>query len=500
MMHDSPSSLELLGRWGLGTSVALYVAAQVILALYASHRFLTLWRWWRLPRPPRPRDLREWPRVTVQLPLYNERRVVERVIDAAAALDYPRDRLEIQVLDDSTDETYPRAVAAVAPHAARGIDIRVIHRDRRDGFKAGALAAGLVAARGEFVAVFDADFVPPRDFLRRALPHFASPEVGLVQGRWEHLNRDGSALTAAQAVMLDSHFVLEHEARMRRGLFFNFNGSAGVWRRTCIDSAGGWSHDTLTEDLDLSYRAQLRGWRFVYDGSIRVPAELPADMEALKAQQRRWTKGSIQTARKLLPRVLASRAPLPARIEAFVHLTNNLAYPLLLALGLLLLPVLLGTGLVSAVEAGALQAAVIATGLLPVTVFLVAGQCALGRRRRAALDVLAALALGVGLALNNARAVLEGLRGPAGEWDRTPKSGGGARPPRGARYASARGIAGRSELALGLYFGALALFGAGAGHGSAVPFLALLCAGFSYVGMGSLRASLAAVPGRGVRA
>jgi cellulose synthase/poly-beta-1,6-N-acetylglucosamine synthase-like glycosyltransferase len=235
--------------------------------------------------------------VTVQLPVYNERAVVERIVDAASALDWPRDRLEIQVLDDSTDDTRTLAARAVARARARGVHVVHRVRDTRAGFKAGALAAGLAEAKGDLVAVFDADFVPPPDFLRGATPPFGDPEVGMVQACWTHLNRDRSPLTAAQAVLLDAHFRLEHRTRADAGLFFNFNGTAGVWRRSCIADAGGWSSDTLTEDLDLSYRAQRRGWRFVFLEDLEVPAELPAHFEALQAQQHRWAKGSIQTAR-----------------------------------------------------------------------------------------------------------------------------------------------------------------------------------------------------------
>ncbi len=469
----------------------LYVAAQALIVVYSAHRYAILWRCWRRrgARPAAPPPPRVWPPVTVQLPLYNERRVVERLIDAVAGLDYPADRLEIQVLDDSSDETLAWARAAAAAHATRGIDIRVLHRDDRAGVKAGALAEGLRRARGEFIAVFDADFVPPRDFLRRMLPHFADPKVGMVQARWGHIDRDGSMLTAAQAVMLDSHFALEHEARMRSGLFFNFNGTAGIWRRACIESAGGWSHDTLTEDLDLSYRAQLAGWKFVYEGAVTAPAELPADIEALKSQQRRWTRGAMQTARKLLPRLLASPLPPAVKLEAFFHLTNNVAYPLLLALGLLLLPVLLATGHASPLVVWGLQLGVIVLGVVPVTLFLAVGQRGLGRGWRIGRDVLAALVLGVGLSLNNARAVIEGLCGRTGDWERTPKRGAG-RQTRGAPYGPARGLSGRGELALALYFAALAAFALIAGYWRAVPFLLLLLAGLGAVGVGSLRSRL----------
>ncbi|MBI5711066.1 MAG: glycosyltransferase [Candidatus Eisenbacteria bacterium] len=446
--------------------------------------------------PGRPAPPLAWPAVTVQLPVYDERLVVERSIAAAAALDYPAGLLEIQVLDDSTDDTCALAAAAVARHRARGVNIVHLRRAGRAGFKAGALAGGLSCASGELVAIFDADFVPPADFLRRTVPHFADPRVGLVQARWGHLNRDRSALTTAQAVLLDAHFLLEHGSRSAGGLYFNFNGTAGVWRRACIEAAGGWSHDTLTEDLDLSYRAQLAGWRFVFVRDVVAPAELPGDMEALRSQQRRWAKGSIQTARKLLPNLLASPLPPRVKLEAVLHLTANAAYPLLLALALLLLPVLVVTTGASPPVTWALQAGTVLLGVLPVGLFLAAGQAASGGRgARIAWDVAAALVLGVGLSVNNARAVLEGLGPRLGEWERTPKSGerdGGPAPAARARYTPAGAAAGWGELALALYSAVLAAFALGMRDYRALPFALLLVAGFGAVGAGSLRARLAA--------
>ena len=485
--------LECGARGARSVCVGLYVAAQALLVLYSLHRCLLLWRRWRAraalrPDPPPPCD---WPRVTVQLPVYNERRVIDRLIESVAALDYPADRLEIQVLDDSSDETSVWAVRAATRQAARGVDIRVLRRARRDGFKAGALAHGMRSARGEFFAVFDSDFVPEPDFLRRTLPHFADPRVGMVQARWGHLNRDASLLTSAQAVLLDSHFAIEHETRMRCGLFLNFNGSAGVWRRACIEAAGGWTHDTLTEDLDLSYRAQLEGWRFVYDDTTEARAELPVDLEALRSQQRRWVKGSIQTARKILPRLLAGPWPAAVKLEALVHLTNNLAYPLLL--GLLLLPLLAATTRGEPVVAAWTQAALVVPGLLPVCVFLAAGQRIRGRKHGLVRDVPAAVLLGIGLALNNARAAIEGMSGPAGEWERTPKTGSGRRDSRGRHYATARRSAGRAELLLAVYFAVVAVIAAGAGRWLAVPMPLMFLVAFGWVGASSLRASLRAV-------
>ncbi|HYM80735.1 MAG TPA: glycosyltransferase, partial [Candidatus Limnocylindria bacterium] len=443
--------------WLWAAAAATYVLAQLLLAVYSSHRYLVMWRWWRRRRVSEagvePR-LESWPSVTVQLPVFNERAVVERLIDVVAALDYPRDRLEIQVLDDSTDDTRDYVAAAAERHRRQGTRIRHLHRPERTGYKAGALAAGLAQAGGELIAVFDADFVPQRDFLRRMVPRFVDPGLGMVQARWGHLNRDRSWLTAAQATMLDSHFLLEHPARMHSGLFFNFNGTAGIWRRRCIEDAGGWSCDTLTEDLDLSYRAQLKGWRFAFACDVEAPAELPSDLEALKSQQRRWAKGSIQTARKLLPAVWRSPLPLPVKLEAFFHLTSNCCYPLLLSLALLLLPVLLGPASTPPWAQWLLQAAVLVFGVVPVLVFLAAGQRAAGGTPgRALRDVAAALVLGIGLSLNNARAVVAGLGSELGDWERTPKTGEGAGSRQAARqYCSPRAWAGRSELLLAAYF------------------------------------------------
>jgi len=484
--------------WTQLAAVIGYAGAQALLVLYASHRYLLLWRWWRgRPRgaavEPVHADARSLPVVTVQLPVFNESRVVARLIDAAAALDYPAGRLEIQVLDDSDDETSETAALAVARHRARGVDIHHLRRPCRKGFKAGALADGLARARGDLVAVFDADFVPAADVLLRLTPHFADPAVGMVQARWTHLNRTRSALTAAQATLLDAHFRVEHPARMHAGLFFNFNGTAGIWRRSCIEDAGGWSDDTVTEDLDLSYRAQLEGWRFVFEDTVEAPGELPGDVAALRSQQRRWTRGAIQTARKLLPRIWRSPLAWRIKIEALIHLTGNLAYPLLLALGLLLLPVLLGPASLPPAAVWTIQAGVLVLGVLPVCLFLGAGRRPTrGGPLRIARDVIGALLLGIGLSVNNARAAFEGLAGEAGDWERTPKTGDiSGRPRPAARYPSAQRLAGRTELLLAAWFVAVGAFAWAAGHAGAVPFAALLVAGLGSVGLGSFRASLA---------
>ncbi|HKN48512.1 MAG TPA: glycosyltransferase, partial [Candidatus Polarisedimenticolia bacterium] len=320
--------------------VVAYVGTLALLALFGCHRYYLLILHHRArSRPPRPPGrLDPLPPITVQLPIYNEIYVVERVIRAACRLEYPADRLEIQVLDDSDDETSRIAGAMVARMRRLGHDIVHVRRGGRVGFKAGALAHGLRLARGEFIALFDADFVPEPGLLRDMIHHFSHPRVGMVQARWDHLNRDYSLLTRLQSIFLDGHFVIEQAARHAAARFFNFNGTAGIWRRTCIESAGGWEGDTLTEDLDLSYRAQLRGWEFVFLPDVVVPAEIPADLEAFRSQQRRWARGSIQTARKILPRLLRARLPLAVKIEAVVHLTANGACAPMVALALLMVP------------------------------------------------------------------------------------------------------------------------------------------------------------------
>jgi hypothetical protein len=427
--------------------------------------------------------------VTVQLPLYNERHVVERLIDAACALDYPRDRIEIQVLDDSTDDTTGRARARVALHRARGTEVTLIHRRVRHGYKAGALAAGLSRARGQILCLFDADFLPPRDFLLRLMPAFDDPRVGMVQARWGHLNRDYSLLTESQALCLDGHFAIEHAARAANGRFFNFNGTAGLWRRRAIEDAGGWTHDTLTEDLDLSYRAQLKGWKFVYRRDVVAPAELPIDIGAFKAQQRRWARGSLQTARKVLPLIARSRLPLSVKLEAFCHLTANASYLLLFASILLLGPVLL---LPSRDPQGVLAggaALLFASGFAGVVVFFASARRALGESWRDGLAcVPGALLLGVGLSLNNARAVAGAFLPRVGGFERTPKFGvrsRGHRLPERSYLKRAGGEGAGESMMVGYALG-LGILAIERGRFEALPFVILVAAGFGLVAWLSL--------------
>src|SRR5436305_12355531 len=318
-----------------------YLCLLCTAALYGFHRYVLVYLYLKHKhdgyQPVGRFD--EQPRVTVQLPMYNEDVVAERIIKASCRIDYPKEKLQIQVLDDSTDHSAEIARKACEEMAAQGYPVTYIHRDNRVGYKAGALAAGLKEATGEFIAIFDADFIPPTDIFYNVVDYFTDDKIGMVQIRWDHLNRDASLLTKSQAIFLDGHFVIEHTARNRSGRFMHFNGTAGVWRRSTIDDAGGWQHDTLTEDLDLSYRAQLKGWQLVYLPQFCAPAELPPEMIAFKQHAHRWTKGSMQTCIKLLPRILRSKhLPIRVKTEACFHLTNTIVYPLMVVLTRLMYP------------------------------------------------------------------------------------------------------------------------------------------------------------------
>ena len=370
------------------------------------------------PVPPAP-PLERLPRVTVQLPIFNERYVLPRLLDAMGALDWPRDALEVQVLDDSTDDTREMAARLVEEWRSRGLDVVHLHREDRRDYKAGALREGLRAAKGEFIAIFDADFVPSPDLLRRTVPALAAdPKLACVQARWSHMNEDYSWLTAAQATGIDGHFVIEQRVRSDRGFLLNFNGTAGVWRRDAIADAGDWSGETVAEDLDLSYRAQLRGWRILYLSDVHAPAELPAQLSAFKRQQARWARGSIQCLRRHARAVLAHPTLRPAaKIEAMMHLSHYAVHPLMLALTLLLLPMVL-TGRVPILLAGVLFGATFG----PPTMYL-AAQRALHPTtwRRRAWRLVPLTLLGIGIAASNTSAVLSGLVTRGGEFRRTPK-------------------------------------------------------------------------------
>ncbi len=468
---------------------AAYFAVLLLLSMYGLHRSHLVLTCLRLrgrlnelrrgmPRLG-PGDRTGLPAVTVQLPIFNEATVIARLLDHVAALRYPRDLLEIQVLDDSTDETEVIARARVAElrRAQPDLDIVYAHRTDRTGFKAGALDAGLKVAKGELVAVFDADFLPQPDFLLDVVPHFmADPKVGMVQARWGHLNRGHSLLTRVQALMLDGHHLVENRARSAAGWLFNFSGTGGIWRRVAIESSGGWQHDTITEDLDLSYRAQLAGWKFVYREDVVTPAELPEDVSAFRAQQFRWAKGTVQCARKLLRRIWSGPLTFSQRMEALFHLTPHFAYPLMLFLSVLLLPALV---LMPAQNPRAmflidLPLCIGTTGSL--AAFYCMAERAQGRRRiDALLQLPALLALGAGLAPHLTKAVVEGLRSMAGEFVRTPKKGN-----QRERYR-ARADLPTVEIGLCLFSCASTIASIETHHYFATPFALIFTFGYGYV-------------------
>jgi cellulose synthase/poly-beta-1,6-N-acetylglucosamine synthase-like glycosyltransferase len=481
---------------------ALYLAILVCLAVYGFHRSQLVYLYFRhkAARPQPTGRFKDLPPVTVQLPLFNEMYVVERLLDSVVGIRYPRDRFQVQVLDDSTDETQEICQRKVTELRRRfpDLDIEYIHRKDRTGFKAGALENGLRSAKGELILIFDADFLPRADILERTVSHFVDPKVAVVQCRWEHLNRDFSALTEAQALLLDGHFVMEHAGRAWSGRFFNFNGTAGLWRRAAITEAGGWQHDTLTEDMDLSYRAQLLGWKFIYMPEVAAPAELPVEMSAFKAQQFRWAKGSLQVARKLLPRILRSNATWAQKSEAFFHLTNNFAYPLLILLSLLLLP-----NLVYRTEHGVREVLMIDLPLffgttMSLAAFYMASQREIARFDHpdrepgfpwAALARLPlVLSLGIGLSVNQTRAVYEAVMGKDTEFVRTPKHGilGKINSWSHKKYRAARSLMPFIELGLSAYFAVAMVVAFDHHHYLSMPFLALFLCGYGYVGGASL--------------
>src|SRR5579872_4681933 len=467
-----------------------YFAVLLVLAMYGLHRSHLVLTVLRNRRPLRALqegvpaldagglDARsDLPRVTIQLPLYNEATVAARLLDHVAAVQWPRHLLEIQVLDDSTDETRSLVRRKVDALRDRGLDVAYIHRVERVGYKAGALDNGLKVAKGDLVAIFDADFLPQPDFLRAVVPHFmVDDRVGMVQARWGHLNREHSILTRTQALMLDGHHLVENRARSAAGWLFNFSGTGGIWRREAIAGAGGWQHDTLTEDLDLSYRAQLAGWRFVYRENVVTPAELPEDIGAFRAQQFRWAKGTVQTARKLLARVIRAELTPMQRIEAVFHMTPHFAYPLMVFLSVLLLPALV---LMPATNPRTmlmidLPLVVGTTGSL--AAFYSMAETAQGRSSLDALRRLPALlALGAGLAPHLSKAVWEGLHSMSGEFIRTPKKG-----TLQGRYRAAADLP-LVEIALCLISGASVVASLETGHWFATPFAMLFAFGYGYV-------------------
>ena len=438
---------------------------------------------WNQAHPPG--DGSQLPNITTQLPLYNEFNVAERAIRAIAAFDYPPELHQIQILDDSTDETRELVDGISAELRRKGIWIDVVRRETRKGYKAGALGDAMASAHGEFIAIFDSDFVPEPDFLRRMLPHLADENTGLAQARWGHLNREESLLTRAQSVGIDGHFAIEQTARSANHLFLNFNGTAGIWRRAAIKDAGGWMADTLTEDLDLSYRAQLKGWHLEYVSSVVVPAELPETYSAFKSQQFRWAKGSIQTAIKLFPKVYHSdRSPL-AKVQAIFHLCHYLAHPLMLLVALLALPALqyLG-GSIHHLWLLVFSIPLLFSTCGPAVLYTISQRHLYPADWKSRILLLPGLMLvGFGICISNTRAVMEAILGIKSGFIRTPKRGASE----AMSYRTAAEIVPWLEIAAGIYCLITLVIYVRGGNFAIVPFISLYVAGFALVGVSSLR-------------
>ena len=477
----------------------VYVIAGVGLVIYGFSCYYSIYLFLKNSRHTRLSDrkkilkfyrehsINDLPQVTTQLPVFNEANCVERLLEAVCAIDYPKDKHEIQVLDDSTDECYEVAKKKVEELAAKGYDIKLIHRTNRSEFKAGALKEAMAVAKGDFLAIFDADFVPEKDFLLKTIPYLVmDDQIGLVQGRWGHLNRTESGLTLAQSIGIDGHFVVEQSARSWGKLFMNFNGTAGVWRKQAIYGGGGWEGDTLTEDMDLSYRSQLAGWKMKFVFDVIVPAELPNDINAFKAQQFRWAKGSIQTAIKILPRVLKAKVPLRVKIGAILHTTHYSIHPCMLFTALCAWPLLAFFDPVAHIPNWGYTVGfsfIFLAAIAPSVLYFVAQRCSgyTGWKiRLLSLPIL--MALGVGIAVSNSRAVFSAVIGSKGSFVRTPKSGGSKKKAK-SHYAQKFPWQAVIELGVGVYciFGLLEYIGAQ--KFIIGPFLALYAVGFLSVGV-----------------
>ncbi len=469
-----------------------YIIVSAGLSAFGAHKVKVIYAYWK-HRKNRPQPLgqfEELPWVTIQLPLFNEADVLGQLVASISGLDYPKDRLQIQFLDDSTDETSEACQRYAQTLAHEGFDVEYRHRSNRQGFKAGALDAGMATVKGEFICIFDADFEPEADYLLQTIHYFTDPKVGIVQARWGHRNLNFSLLTRLQGILLDGHLMMEQTSRSRQGEFCNFNGTAGLWRRTAIDEAGGWKHDTLTEDLDLSYRAQLLGWRFIYLNDVLVPAELPPDMDGFKSQQHRWTKGSVQVCKKVLGRVWRSNEPFMKKVEATAHLTANFANLLTLCTLVLLYPV-------EFLPVHSWQKAVFVD--LPVFLFATVAVIAFYLTAQGAQTrwgwlktipyIPLFMALGIGMSINNGKAVIEALLGQESDFVRTPKYGVNNKSQasnKSFRYKAGKSLCLWIELALVGYFGHLLWLAVEREQWGSLPFLLLFLAGFLYVSLSSL--------------
>lgn len=472
----------------------VYGLSLFLLCAFGIHRYYLSYLYSRKKNlVPKPKGkFTSLPKVTIQLPVYNEMYVVERLISSVCEIDYPRDSLEIQVLDDSTDQTTEIAQRCVDRYKAKGFDIVCLHRENREGYKAGALSEGLKSAKGELIAIFDADFMPPKDYLRNTVDYFYDTEIGIVQARWGHVNQDYSILTRSQSILLDGHFVIEQTARFNNGLFFNFNGTAGIIRKECIESSGGWQHDTLTEDLDLSYRAQLAGWKAVYLKDTVADAELPVDMNAFKSQQHRWAKGGVQTAFKILPEVFKRKdLPLKVKAEAFFHLFGNISYLLLLILLLFMFPMGFFWQSIAWHKLVLFNLFAISAGTLSFVFFYALtvkethGKHWIGYLRY----VPVAISVGVGIAINNGKAVMEAFLGKKSEFVRTPKFAVTLKTDKWQTknsYVSSKEITALIEITVGIVFLVQTLYAIYKGYYGWIPFLLIIQFGFLYTGFLSI--------------
>jgi len=480
MQNKEDPTLQLL----IALMGVFYFVITFTLALYGFHNLITTILYLGMKPMTKHKTstpmLKEWPQVTVQLPIFNEKYTVERLLRAVTRLDYPANRLQIQVLDDSTDDTLDLVSRLVEEYKTGGADFELIHRVDRKGYKAGALNNGLKTATGELIAIFDADFVPKPDWLKRTVPSFQNPRLGCLQTRWGHTNQQYNSLTRAEAMGIDGHFIVEQTVRSKNGFFLNFNGTAGLWRRACIEDAGNWQWDTLTEDLDLSYRAQMRGWKFDYLPDVVVPAELPPQVEAYKKQQFRWAKGSFQVVRKILPSVLRADLPLTVRFMALLHLTGYFVHPLMLSMLILTLPV----GLLVPGAFKIFPISLIA-GFGPPLLYLTATatqhHSLLKRLKSFPLLVI----VGFGLSLSTTVAVVEGLFSKGGAFIRTPKlnlnNGGKKRQKIDRAYVSPLSAMVWIEIALGIYALITGIVLTPYIGWGVVPWMVIYTSGFFYI-------------------
>jgi cellulose synthase/poly-beta-1,6-N-acetylglucosamine synthase-like glycosyltransferase len=501
-IQEPDQTFNGLYRWNWFDASLLipYFAVMIVLAIYGIHRYTMCYRYFKYSKgyDPSPKGhFDELPRVTIQLPMFNEQFVVERLVEAVCAMEYPRDRIDIQVLDDSTDESQEVAKSIVERYKALGHDIVYLHRTDRTGYKAGALEKGLEVAKGEFVAIFDADFIPPKNWIMSIIHHFAEPDVGMVQTRWGHMNRDYNLLTKIEAILLDAHFVIEHGSRVRTGEFFNFNGTAGMWRLQAIRDGGGWEHDTLTEDTDLSYRVQMAGWRFKYLPEIECPSELPIEMSAFKTQQQRWAKGLIQVSIKVLPKVFSSDLSRKRKLEAIHHLTANIAYPLMVVMTVLVVPVTIVKALQGWYVMLFFDLPIFVASTFSVAVFYALSQrelckmkCGLYPRdwKISILYLPMLMAIGIGLTVTNSKAVMEAIFGKQSAFVRTPKFAVAKKgdKSKATKYRKRLVLAPWIELALGLFFFCAIIYDLWTGNYFTPPFFLIFMVGFWYTGFMSL--------------